>query len=578
MRIRTWTADPAADVSRCASREPLAPAALELRLDRLRVGERWQQTFAISGYPREVGYGWLAPLLRAAPELELALQIEPFPAELAAQRLRKQRARFESTRRIEAERGALADLGVAAAADDAQELAGRLARGESRLFRAGLYLSVSAPTEEQLAQASARVRALCAASLLNCVPASFRPLDGWLSTLPLGLDRLRLRRTFDSEALAASFPFAAAEPPLAQRGCFYGYAASGGPVVFDRYACDNYNGVILARSGAGKSYLAKLEALRLLYQGVQVFVVDPEDEYRRLCDVVGGSYLPLAGPSAVTLNPLDLPAGRDGALTDRIVFLTELVELLAGGLTGAELAALDRAARACYAAAGIDDNPDTHIQPAPLLRDLHSQLEQQGRTGHRLAERISPYATGSLSQLFARPTSVQPDGELVCFSLRGLSERLKPVALLICLDAIWRSLEDAARKRCVLVDEAWLLMRESAGASFLYRLAKSARKRGCGLTTITQDAGDLLSSELGQAIVANAASHVLLRQAPQTIDRIADAFRLTDGERRYLLTCPRGHGLFIVGEDRFPLQVVAGPSEHQLATSDPAEIAPAAAA
>jgi hypothetical protein len=160
MRIRTWTADPAADVSRCASREPLAPAALELRLDRLRVGERWQQTFAISGYPREVGYGWLAPLLRAAPELELALQIEPFPAELAAQRLRKQRARFESTRRIEAERGALADLGVAAAADDAEELAGRLARGESRLFRAGLYLSVSAPTEEQLAQASARVRAL----------------------------------------------------------------------------------------------------------------------------------------------------------------------------------------------------------------------------------------------------------------------------------------------------------------------------------------------------------------------------------------------------------------------------------
>jgi type IV secretory pathway VirB4 component len=578
MRIRTRTADPAADVSGCASREPLAPAALELRPDRLRVGERWQQTFAISGYPREVGYGWLAPLLRAAPELELALQIEPFPAELAAQRLRKQRARFESTRRIEAERGALADLGVAAAADDAQELAGRLARGESRLFRAGLYLSVSAPTEEQLAQASARVRALCAASLLNCVPASFRPLDGWLSTLPLGLDRLRLRRTFDSEALAASFPFAAAEPPLAERGCFYGYAASGGPVVFDRYACDNYNGVILARSGAGKSYLAKLEALRLLYQGVQVFVVDPEDEYRRLCDTVGGSYLPLAGPNPVSINPLDLPAGRDGALTDRIVFLTELVELLAGGLTGAELAALDRAARACYAAAGIDDNPDTHIQPAPLLRDLHSQLEQQGRTGQRLAERISPYATGSLSQLFARPTSVQPDGELVCFSLRGLSERLKPVALLCCLDAIWRSLEDAARKRCVLVDEAWLLMREPAGASFLYRLAKSARKRWCGLTTITQDAGDLLSSELGQAIIANTASHILLRQAPQTIDRIADAFRLTDGERRYLLTCPRGHGLFIVGEDRFPLQVVAGPSEHQLATSDPAEIAPAAAA
>jgi type IV secretory pathway VirB4 component len=538
----------------------LGPAALELRQDRIRVGERWQRTFAINGYAREVGYGWLAPLLRALPELELALHVEPFPAELAAQRLRKQRARFESTRRIEAERGALADLGVAAAADDAAELARRLARAESRLFRTGLYLSIGAPTEQELEQASARVHAFCAASLLSCVPATFRSLDGWLSTLPLGIDRLRVRRTFDSEALAASFPFAAAEPP----------------VVFDRYACDNYNSVVLARSGAGKSYLAKLEALRLLYQGVQVFVVDPEDEYRRLCDAVGGAYLPLAGPDAVTLNPLDLPPGRDGALTDRIVFLTELVELLAGGLTGAELAALDRAARACYAAAGITDTPDSHARPAPLLRDLHAELEQQGAEGRRLAERISPYTTGSLSQLFAQPTTVRPTGELVCFSLRGLSERLKPVALLLCLDTIWRSLDDAARRRCVLVDEAWLLMREPAGASFLYRLAKSARKRWCGLTTITQDAGDLLATELGQAIVANAASHVLLRQAPQTIDRVADAFRLTDGERRYLLSCPRGHGLFVVGDDRFPLQIVAAPAEHALATSDPVELVAAA--
>jgi type IV secretory pathway VirB4 component len=571
MRIRTRATSPAD-----TDRDYLGPSALELRPDRLRVGGRWQRTFAINGYAREVGYGWLAPLLRALPELELALHVEPFPAELAAQRLRKQRARFESTRRIEAERGALADVGVAAAADDAAELARRLARAESRLFRAGLYLSVGAATEAALEQASARLRAFCAANLLSCVPATFRPLDGWLSTLPLGLDRLRLRRTFDSEALAASFPFAAAEPPFAPDGCFYGYAASGSPVVFDRYACDNYNSVVLARSGAGKSYLAKLEALRLLYQGVQVFVVDPEDEYRRLCDAVGGAYLPLGGSDAVTLNPLDVPPGRDAGLTDRIVFLTELVELLAGGITGSELAALDRAARSCYAAAGITDDPDSHARPAPRMRDLHTELESQGDEGRRLAERISPYTTGSLSQLFAQPTTVRPEGALVCFSLRGLSDRLKPVALLLCLDTIWRSLDDATRRRCVLVDEAWLLMREPAGASFLYRLAKSARKRWCGLTTITQDAGDLLATELGQAIVANAASHVLLRQAPQTIDRVAAAFRLTDGERRYLLSCPRGHGLFVVGDDRFPLQVVAAPAEHALATSDPAELAQAA--
>jgi type IV secretory pathway VirB4 component len=560
-RSHTLTTEPPADV--------LGPAALLLHADRLRVGERWQRTFAIGGYPREVGYGWLTPLLRGAPQLELSLHVEPFPAELAAQRLHKQRARFESTRRIDAERGSLADLGIAAAAEDAHQLANRLARGESRLFRAGLYLSVSADSEHELDDACARVRALCASQLLTLIPASFRPLDGWLSTLPLALDRLRLRRTFDSAALAASFPFAAAEPPLEHAGCFYGLAASGAPVVFDRFDRDNYNSVILARSGAGKSYLAKLEALRLLYQGVQVFIVDPEDEYRRLCQQVGGAYLPLGGPDAVALNPLDLPAGHDDALAERSVFLSELVELLTGGLSGSELAALDRAIRDCYVAAGIDNNPDTHTRPAPLLRDLAAQLEQHGADGTRVGERLSPYTQGSLSQLFNRPTSVHPQGQLVCFSLRGLSERLKPVALLLCLDAIWRSLDGPPCKRCVLVDEAWLLMREPAGASFLYRLAKSARKRWCGLTTITQDAGDLLATELGQAIVNNAASHILLRQAPQAIQRVADAFRLTDGEQRYLLSCPQGHGLFVVGDDRFALRVLASPAEHPLVTSDP---------
>ena len=575
MRIpgRTRKAHPAAPTM--AADGLLGPPSLELCADRLRAGERWQRTFAVSGYPREVGYGWLAPLLRGLPQLELSLHVEPFPAEIAAQRLHKQRARFESTRRIELERGSLTDLGVAAAAEDAHQLANRLARAESRLFRAGLYLSVSADSEDELEQASARVRALCAAQLLTCIPASLRPLDGWLSTLPLGLDRLKLRRTFDSDSLAASFPFAASDPPLEADGCFYGLAASGAPVVFDRFARDNYNGVILARSGAGKSYLAKLEALRLLYQGVQVFVVDPEDEYRELCRQVGGAYLPLAGPDAVSLNPLDLPHAGEGALAEQTVFLGELVELLAGGLGGGELAALDRAARACYAAAGIDDNPDTHARPAPLLRDLVQQLAHQQRDGARLAERLGPYSDGSLSQLFAKPTGVRPDGQLVCFSLRGLSDRVKPVALMLCLDAIWRALEGPLRKRCVVVDEAWLLMREPAGAAFLHRLAKSARKRWCGLTTITQDAGDLLSSELGQAIVNNAASHILLRQAPQAIARVADAFRLNDGEQRYLLSCPRGHGLFVVGDDRFPLQVLASPAEHPLATSDPAELAAA---
>jgi type IV secretory pathway VirB4 component len=538
----------------------------------------------VIGYPREVDQGWLAPLLAAAGELDLTVHIEPVSPVIAADRLRRQRARLESSRRLDADRGRLTDPGLAAAAEDAEQLAASLARGESRLFRSGLYLRISARDREQLEERTARVTALCASMLLHVVPATFRAYQGWLTTLPLGTDRLRLLRTFDTPALAAGFPFASADPPLEEHGILYGLTESGAPVLVDRFARTNFNSVELAYSGAGKSYAAKLEALRLLYRGVQVFILDPEDEYHALCDAVGGAYLPLTGAQAVALNPLELPASdAPRALDERILFLADLIELLAGGLDGGELAVLDRSARATYQHAGITPDPATHRRPAPLLADLVRSLELESDTGKRLAERLSPYASGSHSSLFDRPTSVQPDSHLVCFSLRGLPERMRAPALMLTLDAIWRSLEGPLRRRVVLVDEAWDLMhetptttREAPGARFLFRLAKKARKRWTGLTTITQDPGDLLDSPLGQAVVNNASQHLLLRQSPQAIDRVGQAFALTAGERSYLLRCPTGHGLLLTDEQRIPLQVKASQAEHELITTDPAELAGAA--
>jgi type IV secretory pathway VirB4 component len=560
------------------------PSALEVGRDCVRAGGVWHRTLAVIGYPREVDQGWLAPLLAAAGELDLTLHIEPVSPMIAAERLRRQRARLESTRRLDAEHGRLTDPTLATAADDADELAGALARGESRLFRSGLYLRVTASSREQLEERTERVRALCASMLLHVVPASFRAYRGWLTTLPLGSDRLRLLRTFDTPALAAGFPFASADPPL-EDGVLYGVTESGAPVLIDRFARSNFNSVALAYSGAGKSYAAKLEVLRLLYGGVQVFILDPEDEYHRLCEAVGGAYLPLTGPRAVALNPLDLPvADTPRALDERILFLADLIELLAGGLDGGELAVLDRAARAAYQQAGITPDPATHRRPAPLLSDLVDALTAESETGRRVAERLSPYASGSHSSLFDRPTSVQPDSHLVCFSLRGLPERMRAPALMLALDGIWRLLEGPLRRRIVLVDEAWDLMRETPaatreapGARFLFRLAKKARKRWTGLSTITQDPGDLLDSPLGQAVVNNASQHLLLRQSPQAIDRVGEAFALTTGERSYLLRCQTGHGLLLTGEQRIPIQIKASPAEHQLVTSDPAELAHQAA-
>jgi type IV secretory pathway VirB4 component len=549
------------------------PDAIQVGPRWLRVGGSWCRTLAVSGYPREVGLGWLEPILAAPGTLDVALHVEPIPPLIAAERLRRQLARLESTRRLDTDKGRLADFAAEAAADDAAELARRLARGQGRLFRVGLYVTVRAHSEAELDEQTDAVRALLGSLLVVSHPATFRSLQGWATTLPIGVDALRLRRTFDTEALAAGFPFASADLPETA-GVLYGRNLnSQGLVFWDRFAQRNYNAVLLAPSGSGKSYLAKLEALRWLYQGVQVFVVDPEREYERLATAVGGTYLRL-GAAGVRLNPFDLPTptGTEAdweALTRRALFLHTLVSVLLGQQpTPEEAAALDRAILAAYKAKGISADPRTHTRPAPLLRDLAAVLDRDAHPEAKaLGARLQPFTTGSHRGLFDGPSSARPEGHLVVFSLREVPDELAGVGTLLVLDAIWRQVADPARRRrrLVLVDEAWLLLRDKVGARYLFRLAKSARKHWCGLTVATQDAADLLASDLGQAVVANAATQILLGQAPQTIDQVAQAFRLSDGERQFLLAAQPGQGLLLSGEHRVAFTSLASPStEHPL--------------
>jgi len=417
--------------------------------------------------------------------------------------------------------------------------------------------------------------------LLDAHPATFRALQGWTTTLPLGLDLLGVRRSFDTAALAASFPFASAELE-STGGVLYGRnAITHGLVLWDRFGCENYNQVILAKSGAGKSYLAKLELLRWLYRGVEVAVVDPEDEYRRLADAVGGTYLRLGAPG-VRLNPFDLDpdahAGAD-ALTRRALFLHTLVSvLLREPLDPAATAALDRAILAAYAAKGITADPRTHTRPAPLLADLAAALAADSEPAARtLAARLVPFTTGSHRRLFDGATTTRPGGHLLVFSLRELPEELFAAGTLLALDQVWRRVTNPARRRrrLVVVDEAWLLMRDLAGAKFLFRLAKSARKHWCGLTVITQDPADLLGSELGHAVVANAATQILLGQAPQATEPLAHAFRLSEGEQAFLLAARPGEGILAAGpHQRVAFRAEATSSaEDALVTTDPAELA-----
>lgn len=571
----------------------VAPASVEVTPRFLRVGDGYAATLVVTGYPAEVGPAWLEPLLSWPGRLDLALHIDPIPAPVAASRLRNQRARFESSRRADEQKGKLADPYVEAAADDAADLAERLARGAAKLFRVGLYLTVHARTEPELLEACAQVKAAAASTLIEVQPATWRHLPGWTTTLPLATDSLQMRRTMDTQALAAAFPLASADlpaplpgDPATTGGVLYGVNPdSQGIVWWDRWAQENHNSVILARSGAGKSYFVKLDVLRNLYQGVQVAVVDPEDEYLRLADAVGGTIVRLGAPG-VKINPLDLPIGdtRPDVLTRRGLFLHTLIAVLLGHVPPpAERAALDRAILAVYRQAGITADPATHHRPAPLLKDLAATLRaDDNAAAHELAARLAPWVAGSFSDLFDSPTTTRPDGHLVVWSLRHLPDELRTVGTLLALDEIWRQV-DLPRQYCstsspqaqrlVVVDEAWLLMRDGEGARFLFKMSKAGRKRNAGLSVVTQDVADVLGTDLGQAVVSNAATQVLLKQAPQAIDQVADAFGLTAGERRMLLSARVGHGLLISGTNRTAFESISSQAEHLLATTKPSELA-----
>jgi len=570
------------------------PDALSVAARHVEVGGQFVASFAITGYPREVYSGWLQPLLTHPGRPDVSVHIQPIDPATAAARLKRQLGRLESGRRHTQEKGRLLDPYVEAATEDAYDLSARVARGEGRLFRVGLYLTVHAPTESALAAEIAAVRALAASLLLNAQPTTYRSLQGWITGLPLGLDLLGMRRTFDTAALAAAFPFTSPDLPpadptsvAAPSGVLYGFnIASQGLVHWDRFdgRLDNHNAIVLGRSGSGKSYLVKLEALRSLYRGIEVAVIDPEDEYRRLCTAVGGTYLHLGSPD-VRINPFDLPIairpdGRRTAPADALLRRSLWLHTVIAVLLGAELpapqrAVLDRAITATYQQAGITADPRTWNRPAPILTDLANALAATGDPhAVDLAGRLHRYTEGAFRQLFAGPTTTRPEGHLTVFSLRDLPDELKPIGTLLTLDAVWRRVSNPAirRPRSVVVDEAWLLMQQPEGARFLYRMAKSARKHWAGLTVATQDTGDVLSSDLGKAVVANAATQILLRQAPQAIDEIATTFNLSDGEKQFLISADRGQGLLWAGSQRVGFQALASPREDALCTSNPAEL------
>lgn len=561
----------------------IAPAAVEVTRDHLRLEQQYVRILAVTGYPRTVSPGWLDPLLLFDEPIEISLHITRLESAPMIATLTQQLAALESSRRQADRHGRLADPERDTAAKDAGWLRNVLQRGDQQVFDVALYVQVRATSPGALDLLTQRVERTLAGMLAQSRVSLFEQDRGFLSCLPQAQDRLLAAQTMDTTSVVTMFPFSSSAITM-PAGVLYGVAtASQSPVLIDSFdrSLENSNLAIFATSGAGKSFFCKLLLMRGMLRGIDAIVIDPEDEYRALCRAVDGQYVRLASTSGQHLNPFDVPLGdpTDGdgrdPLAEQVVALLAFLELMVAEpdhpLTTHERGLLDRALYQTYAEADIQrGRPATYARPAPLLRDLYGVLvRSEDSVAQGLASRLERYVLGSLAGLFDGPTNVALDSRFLVFNLQRLERELRPLAIHAITSFVWSRVRQEIRPRLLVVDEAWSLLQYEQGAAFLDAMARRARKYALGLVTITQDVADALSNAHGRTVLTNAACTLLLKQSPSTLGPVADAFALSDEERHYLLGAAKGEGLLFCRNTRLALRVVASPREYALATTAP---------
>ncbi len=567
-------------------RDLIAPSSLEIHSSYFRLGTKYGRTLYIYGYPRQIYTGWLSSLINIDEVLDVSIFIYPVESQVVLNNLRKKVTQLEATASISSEKGQVRDPALEAAINDAEELRDQLQVGAERFFRFGLYVTLYADSLDELGFVQHKIETLFGQQMVFSKVASGQQEQGLNSSIPQMTDQLQIRRNMNTGAISTSFPFTSAD--LTQEtGVLYGINMhNNGLVIFDRFSLENANMVVFAKSGAGKSYTVKLEAIRSMMTGSEVIIIDPENEYQKLSDAVGGSYIRLSLNSDTRINPFDLPRVIDSdeaedALRANLVTLHGLLRLMLGGtqvtaagipmsaLTPAEEADLDQALIDTYARAGITSDPLTHNSTPPTIAELYDTLLHMGGSGPQLAQRLRKYTTGTFAGIFSQQSNIDINNPMVVFNIRDLEDELRPVAMYIVLSHIWNITRTDKKKRMLIVDEAWQLMKYDDSANFLFSLAKRARKYYLGLTTITQDVEDFMGSKMGRAIVANSSMQLLLKQSSSAVDVLADVFKLTDEEKKRLANFPVGQGLFFAGQNHVHIQIIASQTEQQLITTNP---------
>ncbi|MFH0854358.1 MAG: ATP-binding protein [bacterium] len=560
-----------------ATRDIIAPAALEVKPSYLKLNDKYARTLFVINYPRYITVGWFDPIININAAIDVAMFFYPVKADVILKQLKNKVGVLEAQLQADREKGAPRDPIRETALRDIEELRDKLTQGVEHFFQFALYVTIYADKKEEMERLSGDLESLFGSKLVYSRKVLYQAEQGFNSTLPLCNDELQITFNMNTSPCASSFPFISSEL-TSDSGILYGINRHNNSLIlFDRFSMQNANMVVFATSGAGKSYAIKLEVLRSLMMGSDVIIIDPEKEYKHLADAVGGTYINISLNSDSKINPFDLPritsedVNTGDIIRTAVISLKGLLRIMLGEMTHQEDSLIDRALLETYGKNDITSDADLKNIEPPLMQDLEEVLQGM-EGGEDLAMRLQKYTKGTFSGLINSPTNVEMDNQLVVFSVRDLEDELRPIAIYTIVNYIWNVVRSEMKKRILVIDEAWWLMQNADSAKFIFALVKRCRKYYLGVTTITQDVNDFLISQYGQAIVNNSAMQLLLKQSPAAIDLIQKTFILTQGEKYLLLECGVGEGIFFAGNKHAAIKVIASYTEDQLITSDPQQL------
>lgn len=556
----------------------IAPASIEVHPNYIKLEEKLAKTYFVFSYPRYLTTGWLSPIINMDIPLDISFFFHPIETGSILKQLRKSVTEVQAEIMEREEKGLIRDPALETAYQDLEDLRGRLQTAQEKMFKFGLYITVYADDTKELEKIETTLRSTLESRLIYIKPALYQQKEGLLSTFPYGTDLLQIHNTLNTTPLSSIFPFISFDLS-SNEGILYGINKHNNSLVlFDRFSMENANMVIFAKSGSGKSYAVKLEILRSLMMGTECIIIDPENEFKILSESVDGSFFKISLSSESHINPFDLPEPREDekvedVLRSNIINLVGLMRIMLGGLTPEEDAIMDQALSETYAAKDITPNSDPSMwaENVPIMSDLESVLETM-EGADSLVERLRKFTKGTFASFFNQKSNISMDSHLVVFGIRDMEDELRPMAMFIIMRYIWNTARATLKKRLLVIDEAWWMMKTEDGASFLFGICKRARKYWLGVTTITQDVSDFMQSDYGKPIITNSSIQLLLKQSPATIDLVQQTFNLTEQEKFLLLEAPVGEGIFFAGQKHVSIRIVASYTEDQIITTSPEEI------